>query len=79
MLKLLPWLGMHIPPGLLTLVLLAIPTPINSIWPFPPKRFTGNALVGAGPMGLDNDGRVVAYGDFNADQLYVLYIFSGMK
>lgn len=41
----------------------------QSIWPFPPKRFTGNKLMGAGSMGLDDDGRVVAFGDFNADQL----------
>ena len=56
-----------IPRTLLSLILLAIPT--TSLWPFPPKRFTGNSLMGAGPMGLDDDGRVVAFGDFDADQL----------
>lgn len=40
-----------------------------AIWPFPPKRFTGNALLNAGTMGLNEDGRVVAFGDFNGDQL----------
>lgn len=53
------------------ILLLAIPSPATSVWPFPPKRFTGNSLVGAGSMGLDNDNRVVAFGDFNADQLCV--------
>lgn len=38
------------------------------MWPFPPKRFKGNALLGAGSLGLDTDGRVVALGDFNGDQ-----------
>ena len=42
-----------------------------AMWPFPPKRFKGNALLGAGSLGLDTDGRVVALGDFNGDQLYV--------
>ena len=44
------------------------------MWPFPPKRFKGNALLGAGSLGLDTDGRVVALGDFNGDQLYVYFI-----
>lgn len=38
------------------------------MWPFPPKRFKGNALLRAGSLGLDTDGRVVALGDFNGDQ-----------
>ena len=42
-----------------------------AMWPFPPKRFKGNALLGAGSLGLDTDGRVVALGDFNGDQLFV--------
>lgn len=41
-----------------------------AMWPFPPKRFTGNSLLEAGKLGLNNDGRVVAFGDFNGDQLY---------
>ena len=44
-----------------------------AMWPFPPKRFKGNALLGAGSLGLDTDGRVVALGDFNGDQLCVQY------
>ncbi|KAF9647285.1 hypothetical protein BDM02DRAFT_3098371 [Thelephora ganbajun] len=40
----------------------------SAMWPFPPKRFKGNALLGAGSLGLDTDGRVVALGDFNGDQ-----------
>ena len=46
------------------------PSPAAAIWPFPHKRFAGNALIGAGSLGLDDDGRVVAFGDFNGDQLY---------
>jgi integrin alpha FG-GAP repeat containing protein 1 len=40
-------------------------------WPFPKKRFTGNSLIEAGTLGLSGDVRVVAFGDFNGDQLYV--------
>ena len=29
-------------------------------------------MIGAGSMGLDEDGRVVAFGDFDGNQLYVL-------
>ncbi|KDQ59682.1 hypothetical protein JAAARDRAFT_33256 [Jaapia argillacea MUCL 33604] len=43
-------------------------SPVASIWPFPPKRFKGNALIGAGSMGVDVEGRVIAFGDFNGDQ-----------
>ena len=42
------------------------------LWPFKPKKFSGTALVGAGSLGLSNDERVVAFGDFNGDQLSVL-------
>ncbi|KAI0263708.1 hypothetical protein BC834DRAFT_971087 [Gloeopeniophorella convolvens] len=50
-----------------SIALFAAPT--TALWPFPPKRFAGNALVGAGSLGLnDGDGRVVAFGDFNGDQ-----------
>ncbi|OBZ75437.1 T-cell immunomodulatory protein [Grifola frondosa] len=42
--------------------------PISAVWPFPPKRFSGNALLGAGSLGMDSDERVVAFGDFNGDQ-----------
>ncbi|KAF8263408.1 hypothetical protein EI94DRAFT_1740946 [Lactarius quietus] len=42
--------------------------PTTALWPFPPKRFSGNALIGAGSLGLDDgDGRVIAFGDFNGD------------
>jgi hypothetical protein len=46
-------------------------SPAYAIWPFPPKRFTGNALIDAGSMGLGGAGRVIAFGDFNGDQLSV--------
>jgi hypothetical protein len=51
----------------ITTLFLVLPT--QAIWPFPPKRFTGNALINAGSMGLNDDGRVIAFGDFNGDQL----------
>jgi integrin alpha FG-GAP repeat containing protein 1 len=50
-------------------------SPAFAIWPFPPKRFTGNALIDAGSMGLSGDGRVVALGDFDGNQLYMLFFF----
>lgn len=39
------------------------------LWPFKPKRLSGTALVDAGSLGLGNDEQVVAFGDFNGDQL----------
>ncbi|KAI0320316.1 hypothetical protein OF83DRAFT_1162494 [Amylostereum chailletii] len=60
------------------LAVLSVPT--TAIWPFPPKRFTGNALLGAGSMGLDGDRRVVDFGDFNGDQfLDVMTLASDQK
>ncbi|KAI0029329.1 hypothetical protein K488DRAFT_56617 [Vararia minispora EC-137] len=41
-------------------------SPVSAIWPFPPKRFSKNALLSAGSLGVE--GRVVAFGDFNGDQ-----------
>ncbi|KAK7062132.1 T-cell immunomodulatory protein [Favolaschia claudopus] len=40
----------------------------SAMWPFPPKRFSGNSLVDAGSMGINVQGRVIAFGDFNGDQ-----------
>ncbi|KAJ7665373.1 hypothetical protein DFH06DRAFT_311965 [Mycena polygramma] len=40
----------------------------DALWPFPPKRFSGNSLVDAGSMGINVQGRVIAFGDFNGDQ-----------
>lgn len=42
------------------------------LWPFKPKRFSGTALVGAGSLGLSDNERILAFGDFNGDQLYIL-------
>ncbi|KAI0792754.1 hypothetical protein C8Q75DRAFT_751250 [Abortiporus biennis] len=50
------------------LLTLTVSVPAVAIWPFPPKRFSGNSLLAAGPMGVNTDGRVVAFGDFNGDQ-----------
>ncbi|KAF9239681.1 hypothetical protein BU15DRAFT_74536 [Melanogaster broomeanus] len=43
-------------------------SPVSSIWPFSPKRFTKNSLMQAGSLGLDDGQRIVAFGDFNGDQ-----------
>jgi integrin alpha FG-GAP repeat containing protein 1 len=59
-----------------SLALFAAPT--TALWPFPPKRFSRNALVSAGSLGLgDNDGRVIAFGDFDGDHLCVYYQQAG--
>ncbi|EMD34350.1 hypothetical protein CERSUDRAFT_117229 [Gelatoporia subvermispora B] len=42
--------------------------PAHGIWPFPPKRYSGNTLLEAGSLSVDSDDRVVAFGDFNGDQ-----------
>ncbi|KAH7928183.1 integrin alpha N-terminal domain-containing protein [Leucogyrophana mollusca] len=55
-------------PCIIAFGLLLIASPVASIWPFPPKRFTKNSLMEAGSMGLDDGGRIVAFGDFNGDQ-----------
>jgi integrin alpha FG-GAP repeat containing protein 1 len=51
------------------LALLCAIAPAAAIWPFPPKHFKENSFVDAGLVGLDPDGRIVAFGDFNGDQL----------
>lgn len=56
--------------SLRSLVSWSLVVPTFALWPFPPKRFTGNSLIAAGSMGLDGDVRVAAFGDFNGDQLY---------
>lgn len=55
----------------IALLAFSLVSPAFAIWPFPPKRFTGNSLIDAGSMGLNSEGRVIAFGDFNGDQLYV--------
>ncbi|KAJ7611627.1 hypothetical protein FB45DRAFT_940496 [Roridomyces roridus] len=54
--------------GLCALIFLIWLDLTSAMWPFPPKRFSGNSLVGAGSMGIDVVGRVIAFGDFNGDQ-----------
>ena len=54
--------------SLALLALLIAPHVAYAIWPFPTKRFTGNAFLEAGSLGL-GDGRVAAFGDFDGDQL----------
>ncbi|KAH9934948.1 uncharacterized protein B0H18DRAFT_1182116 [Fomitopsis serialis] len=50
------------------ILLLGLVLPTYAIWPFTPKRFAGNAFLGAGSMGVDDDGNIIAFGDFNGDQ-----------
>ncbi|KAJ6570286.1 hypothetical protein DFH09DRAFT_1154556 [Mycena vulgaris] len=50
------------------LALACLPDTAVAMWPFPPKRFSGNSLVDAGSMGINVQGRVIAFGDFNGDQ-----------
>lgn len=56
----------------LLIVIACFVFPTVAIWPFPPKRFSGNSLIDAGSLGLSGEGRVVAFGDFNGDQLFVV-------
>ncbi|GBE82743.1 integrin alpha N-terminal domain-containing protein [Sparassis latifolia] len=52
--------------GIATLIFLSLPS--GAIWPFSPKRFSGNALIAAGSMGVDSVDKIIAFGDFNGDQ-----------
>lgn len=47
----------------------ALVTGSRSMWPFPSKRFTANAFVDAQSLGLEDAGRIVAFGDFDGNQL----------
>ncbi|KAF8590510.1 hypothetical protein K439DRAFT_1381934 [Ramaria rubella] len=49
-------------------VLIFRPHFVTAIWPFSPKRFTTNSLIGTGSLGLADNDRVVAFGDLNGDQ-----------
>ena len=42
----------------------------SATWPFTPKRFK-NSLIDSGSLGIDGNGRIIAFGDFNSDQLSV--------
>ncbi|GJE88027.1 VCBS repeat-containing protein [Phanerochaete sordida] len=55
-------------PELLLLTLSLSTLQADAIWPFPPKRFSGNSMLSAGAMGVDSNDRVIAFGDFNGDQ-----------
>ncbi|CCM05781.1 uncharacterized protein FIBRA_08014 [Fibroporia radiculosa] len=50
------------------LLLVRLISPADAIWPFSPKRFSGNALLDAGSRGVDADETIIAFGDFNGDQ-----------
>jgi integrin alpha FG-GAP repeat containing protein 1 len=50
----------------------------NAIWPFRQKRFVAEALIDAGPLGLEAmTGRVVAVGDWNGDQKLTFHSLGG--
>jgi len=59
----------HAPLSLILLIVNTVIIPAQAIWPFPSKRFTANAFVDAQGLGLDDVGRIVAFGDFDGDQL----------
>ncbi len=45
----------------------------HAIWPFPSETFTvADTLTDGGALGLGDDDRVIALGDFNGDQLCIL-------
>lgn len=46
--------------------------PVQALWPFPARQSTVEALNDLGSLGLEGVGRVVATGDWNGDQQYVL-------
>lgn len=50
-------------------ILLSLGMGVHGVWPFPAKRFDANAFVDAGTLGLEDAGRIVAFGDFDGDQL----------
>ena len=58
-----------LPLGLLLLASDVLVPRARAIWPFPSKRFTSNAFIDAHGLGLDDAGRIVAFGDFDGDQL----------
>ncbi|KAF8319364.1 hypothetical protein DL93DRAFT_2124690 [Clavulina sp. PMI_390] len=60
----------HLPHALLLLLSsLLQPTEVSALWPFPKKRFQGNALINAGSLGLDASvERIIAFGDFDGNQ-----------
>ncbi len=57
-------------PSLLSaLVLAALLEPAAAFWPFKQRHLVAEALVNAGPLGLDGvGGRVVGIGDWNGDK-----------
>jgi integrin alpha FG-GAP repeat containing protein 1 len=62
-----------LPLSLIFLIINSLIKPISALWPFPSKRFTANAFLDAQALGLDDIGRIVAFGDFDGDQLLVLF------
>lgn len=57
--------------ALFVLALTAEVLGVGASWPFGQKRYTEEALIDAGSLGVEGVGRVVAVGDWNGDQQYV--------
>ena len=57
--------------ALFVLALTAEVLGVGASWGFSQKRYTEEALVDAGSLGVEGVGRVVAVGDWNGDQQYV--------
>ncbi|KAG8786607.1 hypothetical protein FRC20_011034 [Serendipita sp. 405] len=62
------WAGRLLPLGIFSLLSISWTPRTEALWPFPSKRFTANAFVDAQTLGLDDAGRIVAFGDFDGDQ-----------
>jgi integrin alpha FG-GAP repeat containing protein 1 len=54
--------------GTTVLALALLSHPAAALWPFQQKRFTAEAFVDAGSLGVNTTGRVVALGDWDGDQ-----------
>lgn len=54
--------------ALFVLALTAEVLGVRASWLFNEKRYNEEALIDAGPLGVEEVGRVVAVGDWNGDQ-----------
>ena len=55
-----------------SLLALLLVHPASAYWPFQERNFNAEAFVDAGSLGVNSTGRVVAVGDWDGDQKYVL-------
>lgn len=59
--------------SLLLLLLANAPTPARSWFPGVEQRYVDEKLIETGSLGLPNDGMIVAWADYNSDQLLDLF------